>query len=152
MDFRNNLVIVPGKPFQPSLMFVGKARSLTYSRAPERCFTQVKRSQSLWYKTFSYGNSCCSTLRHLPCSRIFVDKESVALEWILLEAPLRYASGYNYCCSFAIRFLPSLILEDKARSLPLECILWRSFTPAGSSVAHQYLQGCKQVAVTDVPA
>ncbi len=31
----------PGKPFQPSLMFVGKARSLPKSRAPERCFTWV---------------------------------------------------------------------------------------------------------------
>ncbi len=26
-DFRNKLVFVPGKPFQPSLMFVGKARA-----------------------------------------------------------------------------------------------------------------------------
>ncbi len=29
-------VFVPGKPLQPSLMTVGKARSLTYSGAPER--------------------------------------------------------------------------------------------------------------------
>jgi hypothetical protein len=28
-------VSVPGKPLQPSLMFVGKARGLTYSGAPE---------------------------------------------------------------------------------------------------------------------
>jgi hypothetical protein len=27
-DFHNKLVIVLGKPFQPSLVFVGKARSL----------------------------------------------------------------------------------------------------------------------------
>ncbi len=33
-------VFVPGKPFQLSLMFVGKARSLTFSGARERCFTQ----------------------------------------------------------------------------------------------------------------
>ncbi len=31
----------PGKPFQPSLMFVGEARSLPENGAPERCFTQV---------------------------------------------------------------------------------------------------------------
>ncbi len=29
MDFRNKLVFVPGKLFQPSLMFVGEAMSLT---------------------------------------------------------------------------------------------------------------------------
>jgi hypothetical protein len=28
-------------PFQPSVMFVGKARSLLYSGAHERCFTQT---------------------------------------------------------------------------------------------------------------
>ncbi len=27
-SFRNKLMFVPGKPFQPSLMFVGEARSL----------------------------------------------------------------------------------------------------------------------------
>ncbi len=32
---------VPGKPFQPSLMFVGKARVLPQSGAPERRFTLV---------------------------------------------------------------------------------------------------------------
>ncbi len=29
-------MFVPGKPFQPSLMIVDKARSLLYSEAPER--------------------------------------------------------------------------------------------------------------------
>ncbi len=33
-------LFVPGKPFQPSLMFMGKARGLPYSGAPERCFTR----------------------------------------------------------------------------------------------------------------
>ncbi len=32
-------VFVPGKPFQPSLMFVGKARGLPKSGVPKRCFT-----------------------------------------------------------------------------------------------------------------
>ncbi len=36
-----NEAFVSGKPFQPSLMFVGKAKSPTQSGAPERCFTQV---------------------------------------------------------------------------------------------------------------
>jgi hypothetical protein len=30
-----------GMPFQPSLMFMCKTRSLPYKRAPERCFTRV---------------------------------------------------------------------------------------------------------------
>jgi hypothetical protein len=34
-------VFVPVMPFQPSLMFVGKAMSLTKSRAPVKFFTQV---------------------------------------------------------------------------------------------------------------
>ncbi len=34
-------MFVPGKPFQPSLMFVGEARSLPWSGAPERSFTRV---------------------------------------------------------------------------------------------------------------
>ncbi len=34
-------MLVTGKPFQPSLIFVGKARSLKYSGAPERCFSQI---------------------------------------------------------------------------------------------------------------
>ncbi len=32
---------VPGKPFQPSLMFVGEARSLPKIGASERCFIHV---------------------------------------------------------------------------------------------------------------
>ncbi len=34
-------MFVPGKPFQPSLVFVGKARSLPKSGALERSFTRV---------------------------------------------------------------------------------------------------------------
>ncbi len=34
-------MFVSGKSFQPSLMFVGKARGLPYSGAPERCFTRL---------------------------------------------------------------------------------------------------------------
>jgi len=34
-------VFVLGKLFQPSLMFVGEARSLSISGAPEMCFTRV---------------------------------------------------------------------------------------------------------------
>jgi len=34
-------VFVRGKPFQPSLMFDGKAFSLPYNGASEKCFTQV---------------------------------------------------------------------------------------------------------------
>ncbi len=32
-------MLVPGKPFQPDLIFVGKDRNLLKSEAPERCFT-----------------------------------------------------------------------------------------------------------------
>jgi hypothetical protein len=34
-------VFVPGKPFQPSLMVEGEARSLLYNGVPERCFILV---------------------------------------------------------------------------------------------------------------
>jgi hypothetical protein len=34
-------VFVLGKPFQSSVMFVGEARILPWSGAPQRCFTLV---------------------------------------------------------------------------------------------------------------
>ena len=34
-------MFVPGKPFQPRLMFVGSAKRQTYSGAPERFFNLV---------------------------------------------------------------------------------------------------------------
>jgi hypothetical protein len=37
----NPLVFVPGRPFQLSLMFEGKARKIPLSGAPSRCFTRV---------------------------------------------------------------------------------------------------------------
>jgi len=39
MDFRYNLVLVRGKPFQPSLVWAGKAGTYP-SEAPLRCSTQ----------------------------------------------------------------------------------------------------------------
>ncbi len=42
---------VPDKPFQPSLMFVDKDRSLPKSGAPERCLTRV----GLLRKVVTYG-------------------------------------------------------------------------------------------------
>jgi hypothetical protein len=35
------LVLVSAKPFQPSLRFVGKVRSMSLSGTPEWCFTRV---------------------------------------------------------------------------------------------------------------
>jgi hypothetical protein len=51
------LVFVPPKPFQPSLMFVGKARSLLYSGAPVSGFAQVgyslnRKKSRLGWKAF----------------------------------------------------------------------------------------------------
>jgi hypothetical protein len=37
----NRLVFIPDRLFQPSLRFIGKARSLYYSGAPEKFSTQV---------------------------------------------------------------------------------------------------------------
>jgi hypothetical protein len=34
-------MFAPGKPFQPSLLFLGKARCLPSIGTPERCFTLV---------------------------------------------------------------------------------------------------------------
>ncbi len=61
-DFHNKLVFVPGKPFQPYLMFAGKARSLPQSGAPEKSFTWVgsgltcKHSTRLERHVAYYGN------------------------------------------------------------------------------------------------
>jgi hypothetical protein len=48
MDCRNKL---HGNPFQPSLMLVGKARSLPQNGAPERCFTQIGSGLTRKYYT-----------------------------------------------------------------------------------------------------
>jgi hypothetical protein len=37
-------VLVPGRPFQSSIMFAGKATILPQSGAPEKCFTRVGSS------------------------------------------------------------------------------------------------------------
>jgi hypothetical protein len=42
---------VHGKPFQPSLMFVGKSRSLPYTGATPRCFTWVGFCLTCKHKT-----------------------------------------------------------------------------------------------------
>ncbi len=34
-------MLLPDKPFQPSLMIVGKGSNLTVSGASEKCFTQI---------------------------------------------------------------------------------------------------------------
>ncbi len=44
-------LFVPGKPFQHSLMFLGKARSLPTSGASERCFIHLGYSFTSKHKT-----------------------------------------------------------------------------------------------------
>ncbi len=44
-------MFVLGKPFKPSLIFVGEARSLPLSGAPERYFTQVASGLSCKHQT-----------------------------------------------------------------------------------------------------
>ncbi len=42
MNVQNKLeFFFPGKHFEPSLMHVGKAKSLPYRRTPDMCFTKV---------------------------------------------------------------------------------------------------------------
>jgi hypothetical protein len=48
-------MLLPDKPFQPSLMIVGKGSNLTVSGASEKCFTQIgtglaeeKHTSLLW--------------------------------------------------------------------------------------------------------
>jgi hypothetical protein len=44
-------MFVPGRLFQPSLMFVGKTRNLLKTGAPERCFTLA--GSGLTYKYYT---------------------------------------------------------------------------------------------------
>ncbi len=48
---------VPGKPFQPSLMFVDKSRSLPSSAAPERCFSRV--GSKPYSQTLDFAGKAC---------------------------------------------------------------------------------------------
>jgi hypothetical protein len=70
-----------GKPFQPSLMFVGKARSLPQSGAPERCFTPVGSGRlyrigprDMYYKTFTVVLTYWRTVFNSNHYLIFADK------------------------------------------------------------------------------
>jgi hypothetical protein len=73
----------PGTPFQPCLIIVGEARSLTLSGAPERCFTWVgsgitrkyynrlerlarDKHSSLLHKFANYGQKSFITLGSGP--------------------------------------------------------------------------------------
>jgi hypothetical protein len=53
---------VPSKPIQPSLMFVGKARRLLWSGAPERCFNQVSISPIFYEQLFCMKVFCAALM------------------------------------------------------------------------------------------
>ncbi len=74
---------VHGKPFQPSLLFVGKARSLLYGVAPKKCFTQVgsglthkhrsKLERLAWHKPSSLLYITEKVYNIWPCLKSFKD-------------------------------------------------------------------------------
>ncbi len=57
MEFCNKQVFVRGKPVQPSLIFVDKARGQPKSGAPESFFTQV--GSSLTRKNLDLAGEAC---------------------------------------------------------------------------------------------
>jgi len=87
-------VFVLGKPFEPSLLFASKARSVSKSRAPERCSTcvglglklqtarlerpAIDKHFSLLRKFVNFGRKKCITLA--PGPNIIKLYESVIYE------------------------------------------------------------------------
>ncbi len=56
---------VPDGPFQPSLMFVGKAKSLPLNGKPERCFQLISHFVNLFRAglvTFAQSNICANDI------------------------------------------------------------------------------------------
>ncbi len=78
-------MFVPSKPFQPSLIFVGKAKSLPWSRAPTRCFNHVGSGLALKYQTKLERNS---RDKHSRLLRTFVNYGRKT-PWLLITAVKR---------------------------------------------------------------
>jgi hypothetical protein len=61
----------PGRSFKPSLMFVGKAKSLSQSGAPEGCFTRVDFSLTPKHWNRLGGPTRANILARLFYKKIF---------------------------------------------------------------------------------
>jgi hypothetical protein len=88
-------VFVSGKPFQPSLMFVAKARNLPQSEVHLRCSTQVGSSFTNIFRTFViYGRKKFFTIG--PRFFMQLDKDI----FLLLSL-----NGLNFYISVAAYFI-----------------------------------------------
>jgi hypothetical protein len=104
-------VLVPEKPFQPSLKFVGEARSLPYSGAPEKRFTQVALALPANIRLGWKGLPGTNTLAYYKTPKITVAKSFITLatgpgsfyfyifdlKRIILYWPVSICNGRNNC-------------------------------------------------------
>jgi hypothetical protein len=95
------IIFVPGKPFQPSLMFVGngKAKSLLLRRASFRCSTWVRSNLSHKHQARLEG--------------LATDKRSSLLRTLINYGHRKFCTNGNHC-------QPSLTFSANARILPIK--------------------------------
>ncbi len=87
-----------GRPIQPSLMFVGKAKSLTQSRAPKRCQSRV--GSSLTPKHLTWLERPASD-KHSSLLQTFVNYDRKNLK----------VPSWGQCYkTFCVRNLPRLVI------------------------------------------
>ncbi len=67
-------MFVHGKPFQPSVLFVGKARSLPQSGASERFFDRVGSSFTKNIRLFWKGLPVTNTLAYYKIGKLRTEK------------------------------------------------------------------------------
>ncbi len=101
-------MFVHGKPFQPSLLFVGKAKSLPYGGAPERFFNRV--------------GSCFTKRHYIRLERLLMDKHSSLLRTFV-----------NYGRKFFITLEPVIKIDQPFGVSPI--LLLSNFST--DSILHQ---------------
>ncbi len=85
-------MVVPSKSFQPSLLFVGKVRSLSYSGASERIFNRA--------------GSCCTNKHYTRLERLARSKRSCVLRKFEIYSRNLFITFAleSYCLSSKIEF------------------------------------------------
>ncbi len=122
-------MFVPGRPFQPSIVMVGKERSLPSCAASETCFTWLSTSLSQNIRLVLKGLTGTNTTA-------FVNNRQEKFYHIGFRAKC-YTTFYdhNLQCSFRVLvrfklFQCGLIFDSKVRAYPSEVqVLYYSIGP-----------------------
>ncbi len=123
-------LFVPGKPIQPSLIFVGNARGLPYSGAPERYFPRVGSGLTHKHWTRLEGLPGTNTLAYYKHSKITVVRNFMTLGPAVQQqcySTLRYNQVVITCqaskvgdCNICVKWKISVINKTKWDEISLK--------------------------------